>query len=93
LCDSAANDQWIEVSSSLDGTNWTALGNRDEWHASSSIAAAVDSRNYVHLLTYDWNNRPAYNMFSAEDGPGGNNSWGDAEPLESVKAEVKGRAP
>ena len=52
-------DGWVEVSSSVDGVNWTLAGTRDQWHSSSAIGAAVDSRNTVHLLTYDWNNRPA----------------------------------
>jgi PKD repeat protein len=84
-------DGWIEVNSSPDGSNWTAVGSRDEWHAASTISAAVDSRNYVHLLTYTWNNQPAYTNFFPEDVPGGNNSWSGAEPLESSKAAVSGR--
>lgn len=83
---------WIEIATSSDGIGWTSAGRREQWQSSSSIGVAVDSHDILHLLTFDWSNRPVYTMFNSIDSPKGDHSWEVTESLETAKSAADGRS-
>jgi hypothetical protein len=56
-------DGRIEVHTSSDGSAWHHVSSHDEWACRTGIGVAIDSRDVVHVVAYDWNNQPYYQRF------------------------------
>ena len=83
-------DGWIEVHESGDGSNWTKESTRNQWYLGSDVAVSVDSKNILHVVSYDWEHRPYYVRYNTADSPTANLTWDGYELLETTKTSDKG---
>ena len=76
-------DGWVEVhTSSVSGESWRQVSSHDEWYWNTGIGVAVDSRDIVHLITYDWDKKPYYQKLNTIDSPKGDHSWEGYEAVD-----------
>ena len=72
----------VEAQTSIDGSIWSRVSSAEQWQASSTIGVAIDSKNIIHVITYDWTLRPQYRKFNTIDSEKGDNSWEGSENLD-----------
>jgi PKD repeat protein len=84
-------DGWLEVHASDDGSSWGKESTRDQWYLSSDIGVSIDSRNILHIVSYDWDHRPYYVKYNTADSSTAALTWDGYEPLESSKASDIGK--
>ncbi len=77
---------WLEVFASENGEAWSKTGTVNEWLDAADISVAIDSKNVIHIITYDWDKRPFYLTFNTLDSPSGDHSWKEYEVLEKNKS-------
>ncbi|MFH7320184.1 fibronectin type III domain-containing protein [Desulfurivibrio sp. D14AmB] len=75
-------DGWIEVHTSETGYSWQKVSAQDEWYWHHGISAAIDSTNVIHVISYNWNQRPYYRQLNTVDSVAGSHSWGAVEQLD-----------
>ena len=78
-------DGWLEVHASGDGSSWIKESTRDQWYLGSDVAVSVDSKNILHVVSYDWEHRPYYVRYNTGDSPTANLTWDGYELLETIK--------
>lgn len=76
---------WIDVLSSSDGENWFTVSSYGTALPRSVFSAAIDSKNIIHLITYNSNNQPYYEKFHTLDSPQGSHLWEGYELLSNVQ--------
>lgn len=81
---------WIEIYTSITGRGWSNIDVKDEWRGFSGIAAAIDSQDVIHILTYNWSDELYYQKFHTEDSPAGDHSWEGLEIIEKSKYTTLG---
>ncbi|MFZ5907351.1 MAG: DUF1566 domain-containing protein [Nitrospirota bacterium] len=74
---------WLEVFTSEQGESWSKAGTVNEWLDTADISVAIDSKDVIHIITYDWDQRPFYLTFNTLDSPSGDHSWKEYELLEN----------
>lgn len=84
-------DGWLEVHASSDGASWSKESTRDQWYLSSDIGVSIDSKNVLHVVSYDWNHHPYYVRYNTADSPTANFTWDGYELLESTKTSDVGK--
>lgn len=84
-------DGWLEVHASGDGSSWNKESSRDQWYLSSDIGVSIDSKNVLHVISYDWNHHPYYVRYNTADSPTASLAWDGYETLETAKASDVGR--
>jgi PKD repeat protein len=75
-------DGRIEVHTSSDGSAWHHVSSHDEWACRTGIGVAIDSRDIVHVVAYDWNSQPYYQRFHTFESARGDLAWEGDELLE-----------
>lgn len=73
---------WIEIHSSVNGNTWNHISSHPQWLSKSSVGAAIDSQNIIHLITYDHQRTPYYQKYNTSESPKGDYSWESTEPLD-----------
>ena len=81
-------DGYINVFTSTDGTTWGQVGSYDEQVWDSIFDAAIDSKNVVHLIGYNWNFQPYYKKFNTLDSTKADNSWEGLELIDSLQGST-----
>jgi len=76
-------DGWVRVQESQDGVAWTQANINDKYSWQAAIGVAIDSRDVVHMITYDRNFHPYYERLNTAESPKGDNSWEGYELLSS----------
>ncbi len=76
-------DGWVEAHTSPDGSAWSQVASHDQWYWKSGIGVAVDSRDVIHMVTFNWDNRLYYEKFNTLDSAKGDHSWEGQELIES----------
>lgn len=84
-------DGWIELAGSRDGTSWYQGRLLNPWYAGFDIGVAVDHQNVIHMITYDRNKHPYYQVFNTGESTKGDYSWEASELLESQKTADNGK--
>lgn len=84
-------DGWLEVHASDDGSSWSKESTKDQWYLSSDIGVSMDSKNILHVVSYDWNHRPYYVKYNTADSLTAALTWDGYEPLESTKGSDIGK--
>lgn len=84
-------DGWLEVHTSGDGSSWSKENTRDQWYLDSDIGVSIDSKNILHVISYDWNHHPYYIRYNTADSPTSALTWDGYELLESTKTSDIGK--
>lgn len=84
-------DGWLEVHASGDGSSWNKESTRDQWYLSSDIGVSIDSKNILHVISYDWNHHPYYVRYNTADSSTASLAWDGYELLEATKTSDIGK--
>ncbi len=77
---------WIEAYTSEAGVNWEKGTTGEWWNIYADISVAIDSKNVIHIITYNWDDKPIYFKYDTLDSSSGVHAWKGFDLLESNKS-------
>ncbi|MCJ7602768.1 MAG: carboxypeptidase-like regulatory domain-containing protein [Desulfobulbaceae bacterium] len=87
--DADPRDDWfggVEVNTSADGNDWEQLAQHNEWYKNTPLGAALDSKDVVHAVSFNWNKQLYYEKFNTIDSLKSDHSWEGLEIIDSVSS-------